>query len=204
MVIADEISAAEFDETGDGLTDDDRAQVADMHLLGGVRRRIVDDDLAAAHQAGRAGAPLGFVAILAEPGAEGGGRELEIDEARTGDFHLDDFVVEPTLGADGFNQRGGERAWVGLGLLGGGKDAVGLEVGVAGIRRLQLRIEVGLETRDGSGRLAQQGVDFAGRIEPDGHASSRKPLRPLGKRRRPDRGRDRVRGRGRAYLSVFR
>ncbi len=93
------------------------------------------------------------------------------------------------LGTDGFDERGGEGARVGLGFLGGGEDAVGLEVGVAGIRGLQLRIEVGLEAGDGGGRLAQQGVDFAGRIEPDGHASSRKPLRPLGKRRRPDRAR---------------
>ena len=197
VVVADEISAAEFDETGDGLADDDWAKVANVHLLRGVRRRIVDDDLAAAHQAGRAGAPLGFVAILAQPGAEGGRRELEINEAWTGDFHLDDLVVEPALGADSFDERGGEGARVGLGLLGGGKDAIGLEVGVTGIRRFQLWIEVGLETGDGSGRLAQQGVDFTGRIEPDGHASSRKPLRPLGKRRRPDRARDRAWARAR-------
>ena len=132
MVIADEVGATELDQAGDGLADDDRAKVADVHLLRGVRRRIVDDDLAAAHQAGRAGAPLRFVAILAQPGAEGGRRELEVDEARAGDFHLHDLVVKPALGADGFNERGGEGARVGLGLLGGGEDAVGLEVGVTG------------------------------------------------------------------------
>ena len=154
MVVADEVGATEFDETGDGLADDDWAKVANVHLLGGIGRRIVDDDLTTAHQASRAGAPLGFVAILAEPGAEGGGRKLEINEARASDFHLDDLVIEPALGAHSLDESRGEGARVGLGLLGGGKDAIGLEVGVTRIRWFQLRIEVGFKAGNGSRRLA--------------------------------------------------
>ena len=169
MIVADEVGAAELDQPRDGLADDDRAEVPDVHLLGGVRRRVVDDDLASAHQTGRAGAPLGLVTILTEPGPEGGGRELEVDEARAGDLHLHGLVVQPALGADGFDERRGEGARIGLRLLRRRKHAVGLEVSVTGIGGLQLGIEAGAEGWHGLGGAPQEGVELTRGIEPDGH-----------------------------------
>jgi len=157
VVVADEVGPAELDEPRDGLADDDRAEMPDVHLLGGVGGRVVDDDLAAAHQAGRAGAPLGFVAVLAQPAAEGDRRELEVQEARAGHLDLHQRRVEPALRLQRLEQRGREGAGVRLGLLGRGEHAVGLEVRMAGVRRLELGIEVALEAGDGRGGLAKQG-----------------------------------------------
>ena len=36
MIIADELGAAELDQTSDGFADDNRTEVANVHLLGGV------------------------------------------------------------------------------------------------------------------------------------------------------------------------
>ena len=197
MIIADELGAAEFDEPGHGFADDNRAKVTDVHLLCGVRRRIIDDDLAAPHDTGSTSAPLGFVAILAQPGTEGLRRELEIDEARTRDLDLNQGLIELARRLDRVHQGGRQGAGVGLGLLGGGDGAVGLEIRMTRVGRTQLRLEGGIEAWNGRSDLPQQGIKFSGRIEPNGHASSRKPLRPLGKRRRR-------REASRAYFKVIR
>ena len=120
----------------------------------------------------------------AEPGAEGLGRELEVDEARAGDLDLHEGLVEFTGGLQRVDQGGREGSRVGLGLLRLGDGAVGLEVRVAGIGGAQFRLERRIKAGDGRGYLPEQGIEFSGRIEPDGHASSRKPRRPLGKRKR--------------------
>ena len=197
MVIADELGAAELDEPGDRLADDDRTEVANVHLLRGVRRRVVDDDLAATHNPGSTGAPLGFIPVLAQPGTKGLRRELEINEARTSDLDLNQGLIELARRLDGVHQGGRQGTRVGLGLLGRSDGPVGLEVGVTRVGRTQLRLEGSVEARDGRGDLPQQRIKFSGRIEPNGHASSRKPLRPLGKRRRRRRAR-------RAYFKVIR
>jgi len=43
MVVADHLRAAERQQAADGLADDGRAQVADVHLLRGVRRGVIDE-----------------------------------------------------------------------------------------------------------------------------------------------------------------
>ena len=135
MIIADELGAAELDQTSDGFADDNRTEVANVHLLSGVRRGVVNDDLPATHDAGRTSAPLRFVAILAQPGPEGLGRQLEVDEARTSHLDLNQGFVELARRLNRVHQGGRQSPWVSFGFLGGGDGAVALEVRMTWVGR---------------------------------------------------------------------
>ena len=43
VIIANDARAGEREQAGDGFADHGGAQMADVHLLGGIRRGIVDD-----------------------------------------------------------------------------------------------------------------------------------------------------------------
>ena len=101
VVIAREPRAAELDEAGDGLTDDDGPEVADVHLLGGVGRGVVDDHLAAGVQRCGALAPSFGIGIGGDPSSEGCGREAEVEEARASDLDLEAGLGESALSLEG-------------------------------------------------------------------------------------------------------
>ena len=169
MVVAREVGAAELEQAGDGLADDDRAEVADVHLLRGVGRGVVDDDLAAGVEGRGPAAPGLGVGVSRYPGVERGGREAEVQEAGAGDLDLEAGRGEGALGLQGVEQLGGEGARVGLGGLGGGEDAVGLVVAVAGVGGgADLRVEGRAEGRHPGGNAADQGVELTGGVEPGG------------------------------------
>ncbi len=75
--------AEELERARQGVADDRRAQVPDVHLLGDVRARVVEDD-------GRAVDALDAEAIVAEQHGDGGAEprrgQREVDEPRAGDL----------------------------------------------------------------------------------------------------------------------
>ena len=79
VVVGDRVVAAEAEDSGDRVTDDRRADMADMHRLGDVRRAEIDDD--------RVGLGHGWdpEALVAKRSRNGGGEGLipdpDIDES---------------------------------------------------------------------------------------------------------------------------
>ncbi len=84
VVLADHVVAEEGEDPDEGVADDRGPEVAHVHLLGHVRRRVVDDH------------PLGplvgcdaeprVAQQLGEPRREPGGGEAEVEEARPRDL----------------------------------------------------------------------------------------------------------------------
>ncbi|MCY1524296.1 hypothetical protein D9M68_592230 [compost metagenome] len=86
VVLADHAVAEEFEDAGHGVADDGRAQVADVHFLGQVRRGQVD------HHALRRAVLAHAEMVVGEGGVEAVGQPgfvlEEVEEAGAGDFHL--------------------------------------------------------------------------------------------------------------------
>ena len=122
VVLADHAVTEVGQQPCQRVADDGRAQVPDVHLLGQVGRRVVDD-----HRLRRVGLRDAQARVVEDPAqlrAKPGRREVDVDEAGTGDLKLLDRVAEVERG-DG---RLGQRARVGAQLLGRAHRAVGLVV----------------------------------------------------------------------------
>ena len=102
MVQPQHVGAAKLERLGDGVADDGRAQVADVHFFGDVGRRKVDDNLLAPELGRRpslealGGAEHGVHAIrqplLVEP---------DVDKSRSSEACLRDHRVLGDVGQDG-------------------------------------------------------------------------------------------------------
>ena len=83
VIVADDARATESEEAADRFADDSGAEVADVHLLRGVRRRVVNDPRLAGASAGGARLELFLGAVSLQPREEGGWFQTEVDETRT-------------------------------------------------------------------------------------------------------------------------
>ena len=126
VVLADGLMPEPFEEPGDGIADDDSAEVADVHLLGEINAAEIDDGGLLHLGHGHAEPPPRRVHV-GDEGGEGIGPELDVDEAGAGDGGIGEGlgdVGDVHLGGD----RGGDFARVLAELLAEGHRAVGLEV----------------------------------------------------------------------------
>jgi hypothetical protein len=129
VVVANDAGAAEGEQPADRLADHGRTQMADVHLLRGVGRTVIDDPGLAAlgRSSGGAGGERLAAGVGDQPGLERGGLGGEIDETRSGDRHVEGrFDVD----GQGGHQLLGQGAWILLPALGVGENAVGLKVAV--------------------------------------------------------------------------
>ncbi len=172
VVVAHDPGAAEFQQPADGLADDRRPQVADVHLLRGVGRGVVDHPGLAAAGGGGAGLEVVRGVVGTQPGQQGGGLQGEVDEAGAGD---DDLVGGGQLGRQGGDEFFGEGAGVELAGLGVAEDPVGLEIAMAGVRRSHFGHEgTGLEPGGGGGGLEGR-IEGVGEIERNRHPFTSQP-----------------------------
>ncbi len=168
VVLADHPVADELEQAHQAVADDRAAQVADVHLLGHVRRRIVDycrlGDLGGAYAEVAVGGGLDDLARQ-----EGFG-EGEVDEARPGHLDRTAHPYQRTGGHDLF----GQFTRVAANLLGQGERTVGLGVGpVAGPHHW---IDGGrFQTGDTGEGFAKRGSDGVQRI---GHGFASVPFVP--------------------------
>ena len=173
MVVANHLRAAKREQAAERLADHGRAQVADVHLLRGVGRRVVDDPRLPGEHGGGADAEVFLGVVGGEPVLQRGGREAEIDEARAGDFDRADFGRQ----RDQADELGGEGARVLLLALGVGENAVGLEIAV---RRIG-GADVGREEREVEAGLGGGGfhgvLDLGGDVEGQNHPRTQRPAR---------------------------
>ena len=130
-----------------GVADDGRAQVPDVHLLGDVRRRVVDHDALCGRRGSNA------ETLVAGQHAELLGQERivegDVDEARAG--HLDGGLATEIGSGDDLV---GDVAWLAAQLLRQGERAVGL--GVGSIARSHHRIDRDDPCRQRSKRRCKQ------------------------------------------------
>ncbi len=92
VVLTDDVVAEEVEHAHEGVADQRGAQVPDVHLLGDVRRRVVDD-----HGLGRGDrcdAEAVVAGHLGEMGGEELGSERHVHEARSGDLEFGRDAVE--------------------------------------------------------------------------------------------------------------
>jgi hypothetical protein len=149
----------------DGLADDGRAQVADMHLLRRVGGAVVDDP--GLSPVGRGGPGRQGPAARGGPGAMRGawpGPGREIDEARPGDRNVEglpDRRAEAATIASAIGPGGLAR------LLGGRQDPVGLEIAVPGVGRADPGLE-GARVQPAPGRGLKGPFQLADQIERQG------------------------------------
>ena len=99
VVLARNCVAEPFEQADNGIAEDRRAQVADVHLLGGVRRRVVDDDRLGCCGARDAEALVG--ADLCQQSAECRLGQGQVDEAGAGDLGARAEVREVSAVKDG-------------------------------------------------------------------------------------------------------
>ena len=178
VVVADDLGAAEFQQAADGLADHGRAQVADVHLLGGVGRAVVDDHGVPLLRGRRAGGERVAAAVRHEPGEQGGGLELEVDETRPGDRDVEErreFAELPDQGI-------GQGARVLTMAFGIGEDAVGLKIAVDGIGRPHFRREAGLNQACLGSSIGQRAIKGGGKIEAKIHPATQRSARNRRKR----------------------
>ena len=109
------------------VADHGGAEVPDVHLLGDVGRRVVDDDRARGRAAG-ATPSRSSAATSASCAARKRSVEREVDEARPGDLDRAAHGAEHTAVDDLL----GDLAWVAAELLGERQGAVDLGVGAVG------------------------------------------------------------------------
>ncbi|OQB90602.1 MAG: hypothetical protein BWX86_02205 [Verrucomicrobia bacterium ADurb.Bin122] len=168
MVVADDACAGECEEAADGFADDGGAQVADVHLLGGVGRAVVDDPgLPGLRGAGGGAGGERFTAgKRGEPGLERGRARGEIDEAGAGDG---DRVRGGDLGGQRGDEFLGEGARILFLTLGVAEHAIGLEIAVPGIGWAHVGgKKSGIETGRGGGG-PQSLVERGGEVKRDVH-----------------------------------
>ena len=91
MVLTNHFVAEEFEYAGHAVANDGRAQVADVHLFGQVRRRQVDHGALRRTRLAHADLVIGQGGIQAS--GQGLGVLEEIEEARAGDFGFGDVFV---------------------------------------------------------------------------------------------------------------
>ena len=89
VVVANHLRTAEGEEPADGLANDSRTQVADVHLLCRVGRRIVHDPGLALAGAGRAGLQVLLRIVGLHPAEQGSGLEAEVDEPRASQRYVE-------------------------------------------------------------------------------------------------------------------
>ena len=162
VVLADDVVADERQHAHERVADHRRAQVADVHLLGDVRRRVVDDDRALRRRLRHAEAVVGRDA--AELAGEEVVVEREVHEARPGDLEL---LATPSSAA-GVDDRLGDLARVARRSLGERERPV--DLGVGAIRRPHDRIHTvppAISAKTGrAGRRRCQGVGHGAPILP--------------------------------------
>ncbi len=126
MGVADSFVAAQPIDPFDGLADDRRPQVADVHLLGDVGTAIVDQHAARRRHRRETGALVGRQVVGAT--SQDVGPHREVDEPRAGDVHTGDGRVSRESG----RHSRGDLAGVALRLFGRGQRSIALEVGEVG------------------------------------------------------------------------
>ncbi len=141
VVLADDVVAEELQHAHDGVADDRRAEVADVHLLGHVGRGVVDDHHLGPG-VGRHAEPV-VGGHLQQQRAEEALRDHEVDEPRPGDLALLDGALE--RGCRAGQHVGGDVAGRTTEPLGQRQCAVSLVVGSVGT------------PHDGIGRFAGDG-----------------------------------------------
>ena len=161
--------AEESEHAGQGVPDEGAAEMADVHLLGHVRRRVVDDHgLGAGDQADAQ--PLVGRERRHLPGHEAV-RQRQVDEAGTADLDLGADVVEGGRRHDLL----GHLARRPADHLAQGQGAVGLEVGP--VRRPQHRVGAG---RDGVEGGLQPLEEDAGGVGHPSFSHARRAMKPGG------------------------
>ena len=164
VVLADDFMAQRFQYARHGVADDRAAQVADMHLLGEVRRGVVHDDLV--------GASCALDAWRREALSNERRCQGDVDEAGAGNFNALRNVLH-TIGLKRGHHRLGHVAWLAAGPLRGGHRAVCLVVAVLGAPGRPQRRLRGVEAGGGEGAceaLGQRGAQV--------HRLSRRPAPP--------------------------
>ena len=182
VVLPDHRVAEELEDARDGVADDGRAQVADVHLLGQVRRGQVD------HHALRRACLAHAETFVGEGAVEAGGEPdvilEEVEEAGAGDLHLGQLLV----GGDCLDQPGGQVARLHPGRLGQHHGDVAGEIAVAtvlGVLHLDVRGQAG-------GQGAVRGQLVEGLLDQLANRVFHRSLRARGQRggaRRSGRGR---------------
>ena len=184
VVVADHLRATELEQPADGLADDGRAEMADMHLLRRVGRGVVHDPGLAVPGRGRVGPQVRGRVMGAQPGEERGGLEREIDEPGSGDG---DGVVGRDLGGQGGHQLLRDRAGIEPAGLGVAEHAIGLEITVTRVGDADIR-DKGRGLEPGAGRRSlEERVEGFAEIESDGHPLTSQPA-PAGAQARSWRG----------------
>ncbi len=182
VVLPDHRVAEELEDARDGVADDGRAQVADVHFLGQVRRGQVD------HHALRRACLAHAETFVGEGAVEAGGEPdvilEEVEEAGAGDLHLGQLLV----GGDCLDQPGGQVARLHPGRLGQHHGDVAGEIAVAtvlGVLHLDVRGQAG-------GQGAVRGQLVEGLLDQLANRVFHRSLRARGQRggaRRSGRGR---------------
>ena len=161
VVVANHLGAAEGQQTADGLADDGRAQVADVHLLGGVRGRIIDQPGLAAAGTGGSGLQVLLRVIGLQPAEQGGRLEAEVQESRTRERQIENFCQRAQLVHDLLGQ--GPRVL--LFLLGKGQGSIGLEIAIGRIRHPDLGLEAFFHPTEPAGGCPQGGIEVTRDVE---------------------------------------
>jgi len=99
MILSDDRVAAGFERTRERVANDRAAEMADVHLLRDVRRRVVDNNLLG----GSAALEERFLALprLDQKPGQSIVAHPHVDEAGAGDLDLGADIVDPERGEDG-------------------------------------------------------------------------------------------------------
>ena len=147
VIVGDNAVAEQPERLGQGIAENGRADVADVHRLGHVGRRVVDDDRA--RLGGGAVKKMLALGRADEGIGEGVGLEPEIEKTRPGDIDRLAAVGDVEL----LDDLGGEFAGVELVALGQAHEGVGLVVAKlrlgAGADEDARDVGVGHEREDG-------------------------------------------------------
>ena len=168
MWLSHDAGAAEGEQAADRFADHGRTQMADVHLLRGVGRTVVDDPGLAAlgRSGGRPGDERVAIGVCDQPRVKRRGLGGEIDETRTGDRHVvSRFYVSGYCGREFFGQRAG----VLLPTFGVGEDAVGLKIAVTRVGGAHLGRKGRAINTCGGGGGFQHRVERRGEVERDIH-----------------------------------
>ena len=153
MIVANHRGSREGEQPAEGLTNDGRAQMPHMHLLGGVGGAVVDHPSLPGMGCG--GAPgEGVVSrVSRQPRVQRGGFQRKVDEARARDGHV---AVGKDLGRQRRNQPVCDGAGIEFTLFGVAENSIRLEVSMLGIRRLHVRRKR-VRIKPGGGRGRREG-----------------------------------------------
>ena len=127
MVVGDDAVTEEAHDAGEAIAEDGRADVADVHRLGDVRRTEVNDG--GAPLRGRLKEQMFAARRGFERLGEHGNLEPKIQEARTGDFHR----LAPLVHVEPGDHVGGELARIHFARLGERHERVALVIAEFGI-----------------------------------------------------------------------